>query len=166
MHLTVDKWTVCDLTLSPAKVDLLWKVIRRHQTLFSDLTRNDPDNFLRALTAPHTIWLEVRERDVLVGIIWFGELHQIVDVNAHMAFFDRMSHAKIEVCRAVVKWMFHNFPINRMSVSPPRIYTATIRLMHKLGFTEEGVKRQSILIHGKWHDQILFGITRDEAEAM
>jgi hypothetical protein len=166
MELTVGKWTVSDLSLTPPKAAAVWKVIKRHRTLFSDLTRNDSENFIRALTAPHTLWLEVRENGTLVGIIWFGDLHLITEATGHMAFFDRRSHEKLPLCKEVIKWLFRSFPIHRLNVTPPDNYVGTIRLLKKLGMTAEGVKREALLYEGKWRNQLLFGLTRTEAEAL
>jgi hypothetical protein len=166
MKLEIDRWTVHDLSLTPEKTAALWKVIRRHRTLFSDLTRDDPDNFVRAVTAPYTMWLEVRERGVIIGIIWFGDLHLVTEMTAHMAFFDRKPLEKLELCKEIIRWAFHTFPIHRLSVTPPENYSATIRLMQKMGLTLEGTKREAVLLYGIWRNQLLFGITRSEAEAL
>jgi len=83
-----------------------------------------------------------------------------------MAFFDRKAGDKAEVCKAVIKWMFKGFPIHRINVTPPELYRATIHLLRRIGLKEEGVKRESVLLGGKWRNQALFGITRTEAEAL
>lgn len=160
--LKVDRWTVRECELSPQKVDALWLQLQKYRTLFSDITKGDKSNFIRVITAPHTMWFEVVEYDVIVGIIWFGELWQVTDCVAHMVFFDRQPSEKIELCKAVVRWMFDNFPLQRMSVTPPAIYHATIRVLEKIGFKREGCKRDAVLLGGKWNHQLLFGILRHE----
>lgn len=162
--LEVEPWLLCDLTLTPEKVAAIWQLLQRHTTLFSDLTRDDPRNFIRAVTAPYTLWYEVREHDTLVGIIWFSDLHLVTEITAHMAFFDRRATEKVPLCKEVVRWMFRNFPIQRINVTPPDIYIGTIRLLRKLGFTHEGTKRRAVLLGGKWRDQLMFGITRPEVQ--
>lgn len=168
MKLEYDRWTVEDLTLTPEKTQALWKVIRRHRTLFSDLTRNDIGNFVRAVSAPYTLWLEVRQQPqgVIIGIIWFGDLHLVTEATGHMAFFDRLTTEKIDLCREVIKWLFRSFPIHRLNVTPPEMYTSTVRLLKSIGLMHEGVKREAILLDGKWRNQLLFGITRPEAELL
>ncbi len=162
----VDRWSVREMQLNPDKVKGLWEMLQRYPTLFSDLTRNDQANFVQALTAPHTMWFEVWEYDVIVGVIWFEELWQVTDCLAHLVFFDRQPFEKTAVCKEMIKWMFKNFPLRRISVTPPAIYHGTIRLLKRLGFQKEGVKREAVLIGGKWNDSVLFGITRSEVEAL
>lgn len=166
MILTVDEWVVQDLTLSPEKLKQVWKMLKRQRTLFSDLTTNDVSNFVAAVTSPNAIWFEVREEGTMVGIIWFGDLHLITDCEAHMVFFDRNILEKKDLCIEVMRWMFHNFPLERISVNPPMMYKKTIYFLKVVGFKQEGLKRRSTLIGGRWWDQAMFGITRTEAEAL
>jgi hypothetical protein len=155
-----------DLTLTPEKLDVLWKLIQRHSTLFSDLTRGDDENFIRAITAPNTLWYEVLKYDTVVGLVWFGETHQIVDCVVHLVFFDRMPSEKVPVLKELLKWMFDSFPLQRMTATPPEIYFRTIKVLERLGFTREGTKREAVLIGGKWINQALFGVTRREVGLM
>jgi len=159
---TVDRWTVREVELTPEKTDAIWQMLKKYKTLFSDLTRDDPQNFVKIITDKDTMWFEVIEYDVIVGIIWFGEMWKITDCEAHMVFFDRQPSEKVGVCKEMVKWMFANFPLHRITVAPPAIYHATIRLLEKIGLKREGCKRQSVLIGGKWNDQLIYGILRNE----
>jgi RimJ/RimL family protein N-acetyltransferase len=42
---------------------------------------------------------------------------------------------------------------------------ASIRLHEKLGFLEEGRRRRQVFLNGEYHDEVLFGMTREEFEA-
>ena len=42
---------------------------------------------------------------------------------------------------------------------------ASIRLHKKLGFLEEGRRRRQVFFNGEYHDEILFGMTREEFDA-
>ena len=41
----------------------------------------------------------------------------------------------------------------------------SIRLHEKLGFSQEGRRRRQLFLNGEHHDEILFGLTREEFEA-
>jgi hypothetical protein len=157
------KWEVHNLTLTREKIDWLWHTTSKHQTLFSDLTRGDFDNFFSALTQPNTMWFEVREEEEIVGIIWITDLELVVDVNAHMMFFDKKPAEKAQICRELIKWAFENLAIHRVTVPVPEIYHATYRLVEKLGFKYEGTKREAVLIGRKWYGIKHYGMTREEA---
>jgi len=42
---------------------------------------------------------------------------------------------------------------------------ASIRLHNKLGFVEEGRRRRQVFFSGEYHDDVLFGLTREEFDA-
>jgi RimJ/RimL family protein N-acetyltransferase len=42
---------------------------------------------------------------------------------------------------------------------------ASIRLHHALGFKDEGRRRDTIFYNGRYNDELLFGLTRDEFDA-
>lgn len=160
--LVVGRWVMRHLTLTPYKIKALWEMMQRHRTLFSDITRGDPANFLHSLMSPDSMWFEVREVGVVVGLIWFDELHNIVDCGAHIVFFDRRPTEKLPLCREALRWIFMNTAVHRITVAPPAIYHKTIKLLVSLGFTLEGRKREALLMGGNWVDQVIYGITRSE----
>lgn len=161
-----ERWDVREMALSREKILALWDLLQKHKTLFSDLTRGDFDNWARYLVSSDSYWLEVYEGEILVGIINFTDMHQCVDTTAHMVFFDRQPHEKKPICKAVMRFMFDKFPLNRITISPPIIYYAVVRLIEALGFKHEGTKRGATLIGGKWVDQHIYGMLREEAECL
>jgi len=163
--LTVGRYKMKMMNLSWEKLLLLWDQLKRFRTLFSDITRGDFDNFIRYITHDNTIWLEICKDREIVGLVTLEELHRVVDFETHILFLDRDLTDKLPITKAGVLWVFDNFPIQRLSVTIPTMYFATIRLVHDIGFKQEGRKRESLLLNGKWIDQYLFGLTRREAYA-
>lgn len=160
--LTVDKWDVCEMKLSWEKIALLWKRLEEHKSLFSDLTRGDFDNYVRLLMQPNSYWLEVYEDEELCGIVYFEGLESSVEAYIHVVMLDRRSAEKLPVYDAIIKHMFSEFPLNRISCVPAANYYGTIRTLKKLGFKQEGIKRDAMLLHGRWIDAIMLGILRSE----
>lgn len=150
------------MVLTPDKIKLIWQRLQRHKTLFSDLTRGDVGVFVRSLTDQGSLWFEVREHGVIVGLVWFENMSQVTECTAHLVFLDRKPASKIGVCKQIIKWMFDNYPLQRITVTPPVIYHGTVRLLKTLGFTREGCKRRAVLLGGKWNDVLIYGITREE----
>jgi hypothetical protein len=161
-----DRWTVKDTILSIEKMQLIWHMLCRHQTLFTDLTRNDEMNFVHSITSHNSLWFDVFEHEVLVGIVWFGDMQELTNCTGHMVFFDTRPAEKVRLLQLLVKWMFANFPLHRISVTPPVIYWALIRLLERVGFAREGLKHESVLMRGKWMDQAMYRILRTEVEAI
>lgn len=163
--ITLDRWEVREMELGWPKVVGLWYKVKEHKTLFSDLTRNDFNGFVRYLTQAQSIWLEVYQDGELVAIICFTGMHAVVDAELHMVAFDRQPAEKLPIIKEIIRYMFKNFPINRITAQPLVIFYATIRLLKKVGFTEEGRKRQVMCINDKWFDSVIYGITREEVMA-
>lgn len=155
-------YSTSEMIMSREKIEWLWTEMQKYPTLFSDLTKGDKDNFASLVLDRNSIWFEVLNGETLVGVIYFTEMHQRIDCAAHLIFFDRKLPEKIGICREVAKWMFDNFPINRITAVVPRIYWATIKLAKSIGFTPEGRKRKSQLIGNRWVDEDILGLLRSE----
>lgn len=157
------KYVVYELVLTAEKIGVLWALISRFKTLFSDLTRGDLGNFVRYITDKDSIWLEVHESNKLVGIVCLTNMYKIVDTDAHIIFFTIELSDKVDVCKAIMRWAFTKFPLQRVSVDVPAIYHRTKRLVRRIGLKFEGTRRRSVLIGGHWLDVELYGIIRTEA---
>lgn len=164
--LRVGPWEVREMVLTWGKVEHLWEMLKQYKTLFSDMTRNDFNNFFKSITRPNTLWFDVWSDDKIVGLVWLSDIEMTVDGSAHMVFFDRRPAEKQLVCQALIKWVFEQYPLHRVTVSTPAIYFATQRMLKRMGFTLEGVKREAVMMDGKWVDMQFYGMTRSEVEGM
>lgn len=109
---------------------------------------------------------ESADHEQLVGMVWLTNIESMVDAEVHMVFFDRKPREKKSVILGLMKWVFAHYPMHRVTASIPDIYNAQRRFVKDLGLVSEGVKRQAIMSAGKWHDVHLFGLLREEAEAI
>lgn len=114
----------------------------------------------------NSVWFEIWEDEELVGIIWLMETDSVVDAQVHMAFFDRKPREKKQVILALMKWVFANYPMHRVTAEVPAYFFAHHRFVKDLGLTHEGTKREGVLSAGKWHDIFTYGLLRSEVEAM
>lgn len=159
---TVGDYDVAEMELTWEKVSALWERIQEYKTIFSDLTAGNFDNFVRLLIQPHTYWVEISSNGTLNGIIYFERMESTVEAFAHLLFFDRKPAEKVEVCNHLIDFMFDNFPLNRITAEVPQMYYGVLRLLEKLQFTREGVRRRAVLIGGRWNNIVIMGITRSE----
>jgi len=67
-----------------------------------------------------------------------------------------------DVLRTILKFCFTKLKLNRveLSVYPPNI--AGFKLYTKCGFKEEGIKRKSIMKRGKYLDEIIMAILKED----
>lgn len=156
------EFKVFELILTTEIVQWIWEKMNSARTLFTDITRGDYENFVALLTQDHSYWLEVEWQGSRVGIVYFTDMHLITDCYAHLAIFGRraLDQDVIEVCKAIIQWMFKKFHLRRMTVAIPKIYFYTTRLAKRCGFVAEGKRRDVYSIGGKWVDELIFGIVR------
>jgi RimJ/RimL family protein N-acetyltransferase len=69
-----------------------------------------------------------------------------------------------EAQRLLVRYLFAHTQVNRIEATTEITNVAEQRALEKAGFTREGVLRGSTFRQGRWHDQLIYSVLRDEAE--
>jgi len=64
--------------------------------------------------------------------------------------------------RLVACYLFANTQVNRVEATTEITNLAEQRALEKAGFTREGVLRGTAFRQGRWHDQVIFSVLRDE----
>ena len=67
--------------------------------------------------------------------------------------------------RILLKYAFLERRYQKCNSACVAINEASIQLHRKLGFVEEGRRRRHMFFNGQYHDDVLFGMTREEFEA-
>lgn len=161
--ITLAPFEVFEMRFTLEKAKWLWDEMNKYRTLWNDFTRGDFDSWYDTLVAKDSFWLEVQKDGQIVGVVYWTDMVQIVDVQTHCMFFDRDLASKVEICQHIARWFFTNFPeCWRMTATIPSLFHATSRLLKRVGFKEEGKKRQSLLMHGNRIDQMIFGLLASE----
>ena len=70
-----------------------------------------------------------------------------------------------EAIRIVLRYAFRELRMHKCNTECLAINEGSIRLQTKLGFVEEGRRRETVFMDGKHHDILLFGMTKAEFEA-
>jgi len=71
-----------------------------------------------------------------------------------------------EAVRILLKYGFWERRYQKCNSACADVNEASIALHMGLGFAEEGRRRRHIFFNGQYHDEILFGITREEFDAV
>jgi RimJ/RimL family protein N-acetyltransferase len=61
-----------------------------------------------------------------------------------------------------IPYLFETLDLNKISLEVLSTNTNAIKLYEKLGFVQEGVKRQEVLKNGEWVDSIIMSILKNE----
>lgn len=160
----VDNLGLREMVFTPEKMSWLWHEMGQYRTLFNDYTRGSYENFVNLITLPDSYWMEVVDiqTGISVGIMYLTNLARVIDGDVHLIFFDRKLSNKVAICREALLHVAHKFPLHRFTAIIPEIYHATIRLALKLGFTREGLFRESQYIGGKWVNEVILGLLVSE----
>ncbi|MBK7218384.1 MAG: GNAT family N-acetyltransferase [Candidatus Promineofilum sp.] len=100
--------------------------------------------------------LSYHSRDRKNGNFSFG----VVVVRAHQ----RRGYAQ-DATRLLLRYGFLERRYHKCNSACLASNTASAQLHRSLGFVEEGVQRQNVYYNGRYHDELLFGLTRDEFDA-
>jgi [ribosomal protein S5]-alanine N-acetyltransferase len=66
--------------------------------------------------------------------------------------------------RAVIRFGFKEMALNRVEADVTPGNEASVRVLRKLGFVEEGLLRQRAYWKGRYHDLRFFSLLRNEFE--
>jgi RimJ/RimL family protein N-acetyltransferase len=88
-----------------------------------------------------------------------GENHR-----ANLGYWVRTSAAGCGVAttavRQLVQWAFNNTDLVRLEVVVSTQNAASLRVAEKAGALNEGVLKKRLLLHGIWHDAVMFSFVR------
>ncbi len=71
-----------------------------------------------------------------------------------------------EAVRILLKYGFWERRYQKCHSSCADVNDASIAMHRSLGFVEEGRRRRQVFFNGRYHDQVLFGLTREEFDAV
>jgi len=67
-----------------------------------------------------------------------------------------------EAQRLLVRYLFAHTQVNRVEATTEITNVAEQRALEKAGFTREGILRGTTFRQGRWHDQVMYSVLRDE----
>jgi ribosomal-protein-alanine N-acetyltransferase len=106
------------------------------------------------------------ETDELVGRIQLTGIALGPFENAHVGYFVSERHDgrgyATEAVRQAVDAAFGPLALHRVQAAVMPRNIASIRVLEKLGFREEGFARRYLRISGDWEDHKLYAVTREE----
>lgn len=66
--------------------------------------------------------------------------------------------------RLVARYLFAHTQANRIEATTEITNVAEQRALEKAGFTREGILRGTTFRQGRWHDQVMYSVLRDEVK--
>lgn len=69
-----------------------------------------------------------------------------------------------EAQRRLVRYLFAHTQVNRVEATTEVTNGAEQRALEKAGFAREGILRGTTFRQGRWHDQVIYSVLRDEVK--
>lgn len=69
-----------------------------------------------------------------------------------------------EAVKLLIDYLFAGYPVERIMAFTDEENIPAQRVLEKNGFQREGQLRRSMFRQGKWHDTLIYGLLRDEAQ--
>jgi len=104
----------------------------------------------------------------LVGEVSYDRidwLNRIVEVGYSLGASFEGRGLATKSCRALVEHAFNGLKLNRVEIRCAAENQRSRAIPERLGFTQEGVLRQSWWLHGRFVDQVVYAMLADEWQA-
>jgi len=108
---------------------------------------------IETLSGRYVGGISLHSRNEKNGTFGFG-------VNVHAAH--RENGYAADAVRILLTYAFHERRYQKCNSACVEGNEASISLHRKLGFVEEGRRRRHLFLNGRFYDDILFGLTREE----
>jgi RimJ/RimL family protein N-acetyltransferase len=101
-----------------------------------------------------------------ISLFRLQSVHRSAELGIAIADLSQASKGYgTEAMRLMLDYAFGTLNLNRVELSVHDFNRRALAAYRKLGFVEEGRKRQSYFCDGKYHDDIVMGILRSEWKA-
>src|SRR6476660_177245 len=102
----------------------------------------------------------------MVSLTRIDHVHRHAEYNAMVGERSSQNHGiGTAATRAMVRHGFFDLNLHRIYVSILRQNISSIRMCEKAGFREEGTIREGAYKNGQYHDLVLMGVLKSEAQA-
>jgi len=137
-------------------------------TSVRDLTPEAAQSWVDNLAAQQWAWV-MTHNERLIGSVRLHTLN-LADHRAHLAIgiLDEGALGQgfgTEAMRLVAKFAFDGLSLHRLTLRVLAFNERAIAAYRKVGFIEEGRERETALIDGVWHDDVIMGLLAHEFES-
>lgn len=118
------------------------------------------------------ICLDTPARPIPIGVIHLDLLkpalahHRHTDIGIDIVKAYRGQGYGSEAIRWALRWAFRTAGLHRVSIGAFAYNEGAVKLYKRLGFKEEGVKREFVWSDGRWWDDVQFSMLAQEWERL
>jgi RimJ/RimL family protein N-acetyltransferase len=147
---------ICEVLSNPKEIKSL--VLKVSQLAFEDGV--NADNWTPKAFG-NNCWLAIKEEGEIFGLAAFRAI-QAHTVEIHMYAMPNKCNKWKSIVKSVLEWLYSKENINKVIALVGVNHKTTYKLLKKIGFTQEGLIKESYLKDGKFHDQYVMGLTRKD----
>lgn len=149
------------LKLSPGKLEWLWEKVKAFPQVFDDYSKDDFNDFAGKFLVRSNVFVDIGPG---LGLAAGFGVRVGLDAVVHLVMFDRRLRGREWLFKEIMGYFFRVLKLRRMTmIVPAGVKTrTTVRLAERIGFKLEGTMRQAMLIDGKYMDNVVYGILREE----
>ncbi len=115
----------------------------------------------------HAFFIFDAETDQLTGGVSLSNVRRGVSQAATLGYWLGLPHTGRGVMTKAVQTLlpiaFQSLGLHRLDAAVQPANTASVRVLEKNGFQQEGLAREYLKINGAWQDHLLFGLLKSEA---
>lgn len=167
--------------LEPTAAPLVLSFYQHNQKLFEQAEPARQPNFYTIqhqealLTAEYNMairsvlfrfWIFLKGGEDIIGTVSFRDIVRYYRQSCLLGYKLDEKHwghgYATEAIREGIRIMFDEVGLHRITAQIMPDNTRSIRLMERLGFTNEGVERKCLYINGKWQDHIRYSLISSE----
>ncbi len=106
------------------------------------------------------------DSDNIVGGLTLSNVRRGVAQCCALGYWIGMPYARsghmTAAVTAIIPYVFKTLQLHRLEAACLPFNEASVRLLKRSGFNEEGYARRYLRINGKWQDHLLFGLIADD----
>lgn len=157
------------MQLYPENLRALWDKASKFRMLFGTEISGDFKKFAEVFLSQGSdevtanlnglFWIV----DDFVGAFYMTRIQPGLDADVHYAFFDRRHKGRLELARAMFRYVFDRYKFRRLTAEMPlNITPDAYKFAERLGFKNEGRKRKAAYFDGQFFDVNVFGLLKEE----
>ena len=117
----------------------------------------------------YAFFLFTAESDRLIGGLTLSNVRRGVSQAACLGYWmsaaDTGRGLMTEAVQAIAPFAFDSLRLHRLEAACLPTNRASIRVLEKCGFQQEGLARRFLCINGVWHDHVLFAVIEDDPQS-
>lgn len=146
----------------------LWELLKPFDTLFGDFVNGDFEHFVRmfvmqdsnGVPVPTGLFWDIDD----VGMFSLTEIKPLDSGLAHFLFWDQKFKGREELCRGMIRYAFETYKFHRVRTEVGLFAPHTLNAVKRIGFVQEGRKRQAVMYKGDWFDVNTYSILKEDLD--